>query len=314
LSWLSQTPFSSRPCKQKSLLQNLKTVNMEFTFNEELQKIPETFLSKEELTAIETLKLRIQDLIQQNEDYSYDFYLMHWLRVQKYNVDKAETMIREAVKWRTENNIQNLLEEDFDQAVDAKLHVDLNGITKEGYPINCANAGKFRVREAINIFGKDAVYRHWFQILAKSERYILDARRKMDRESKATNQQLSLSYAKSWLIMNMTGLSLLEMLSVDVLSVMATTFQNQVKYFPVIGGTICCVNANKFFDVAFKIISPILKGSNVSVYVFGTNEEKWKPFILTHINADQIQLVVGNGTPSEKGNENKGCLLQKVYT
>jgi hypothetical protein len=258
--------------------------------NEKIQK-NEKILSTGEIAAITTLKTRIQDIIQGNEDFAYDFYLIQWLRVQKFNVGKTETKIREAVKWKAENDIKSLVDEDFDPRLNEALHVDLNGITKEGYPITCANAGNFRVGEAINAFGKPAVYRHWFQVLAKVERNILNARRRLDKESGLT-QSYTVIYAKSWLIMNMANLALLEMLSIDVLSVLGTTFRVQVNYFPIISGTICCFNVNKFFDVAFKIVAPILKDSNISIHVFGTNEDKWKPFILECIDEEQIKILL----------------------
>jgi len=62
-----------------------------------------------------------------------DIYLMLWLRGSNLDVPKAEQMLRKAHKWRKENKIDNILNEDFTE-LDKLFPYILAGNDNDGRP------------------------------------------------------------------------------------------------------------------------------------------------------------------------------------
>ncbi|CAG7816758.1 unnamed protein product, partial [Allacma fusca] len=57
--------------------------------------------------AIQSLRGLIPDIISNNERFNSNFYLLQWLKAQKLNPEKTETMIRKSVQWRQDNQIES---------------------------------------------------------------------------------------------------------------------------------------------------------------------------------------------------------------
>jgi len=71
------------------------------------------WITPEESGLVKQLRERVRDQLPQTElaksDADQDAYLLRWLRARDLNLDKAESMLLNALKWRKENNVDNAL-------------------------------------------------------------------------------------------------------------------------------------------------------------------------------------------------------------
>ncbi|OXA55512.1 hypothetical protein Fcan01_09365, partial [Folsomia candida] len=82
------------------------------------------------------------------QEYMYeDIYLIRWLRAKDFRLKDAENMIMQNVAWRKENQMDNVLKEDWsDFRKEYKYWID--GVDKEGRPILIIDVGEWDLRKA----------------------------------------------------------------------------------------------------------------------------------------------------------------------
>ncbi|CAL8148526.1 unnamed protein product [Orchesella dallaii] len=78
----------------------------------------------------------------------HDTYLIRWLRARNFDINAAETMLRENLKWRKEKNIKNIKNEDFGDLVQ-DYHLTIDTYDKIGQPIGVVDIYNWDIRRAI---------------------------------------------------------------------------------------------------------------------------------------------------------------------
>ncbi|CAG7834828.1 unnamed protein product [Allacma fusca] len=164
--------------------------------------------------------------------------------------------------------------------------------SKSGYPVYQAFAGRFRFRDTIAKHGKESVIYYWMQLLAKAESFIVDWNRGLHKQygNSVSNWPLS---RKSWVILDMASIQYMELLSRDVISIFLALVKMAINYFPAIEGNLIFLNAGRIMEFFFKMIRPMLKGSNIDMYVMGSKDEKYKSFVLEYVDANQLMESFG---------------------
>ncbi|XP_021953391.2 SEC14-like protein 4 [Folsomia candida] len=81
-----------------------------------------------------------------------DIYLIRWLRATRFDIKAAEKMLTENLEWRKENDMENILNEDWSD-FESNYPIELQGCDKEGRPVSSGNADDWDVR-GVTVSGK----------------------------------------------------------------------------------------------------------------------------------------------------------------
>jgi hypothetical protein len=241
---------------------------------------------------VEQLRENISDIIPDHPQFNEGFYLRFWLRAGKYDIIKTEALIREEIKWRKDNDTDKATESEYHPEVHKSFHVTFDGKTKSGFSVWTAPAGRFRFGETISKYGKEAVLYYWLQLACKAEKQLIER----NREARKLHGDCVSTWTpsqKSWLLLDMEHLQYGDLLNRDVISVMVSLVKMCVTHFPSLEGNFVFLNAGRIMEFFFKLIRPMLTGTNLGMLVFGTNKAKWKPAILEYIDQDQIATIYG---------------------
>ncbi|CAG7837676.1 unnamed protein product [Allacma fusca] len=246
---------------------------------------------------LQELRKRISDIIQDNVQFEDCFYIYFWLNARRFDIDATEALIRETARWRKSKDAIGATKADYHPGIQKCFPIRLDGKSKTGFAVFTGPAGKFRFGETIKKFGREAIEYYWLQLLCKAEKLLIEYNREV-RKQNGSFVSTWPPIQKSWLILDITNLSVTDLLSRDVLGVVLTLIKMAVTHFPVLEGNLVFINAGTFTELFFKIIRPMLTDTKIDMLVFGTNKNKWKPFILQHIDPRQIETLYG-GTLDE---------------
>ncbi|CAG7838292.1 unnamed protein product, partial [Allacma fusca] len=247
---------------------------------------------EKENVLIKELRKRISDVIPKNPQFDEEFYLYFWLKVGKFDLDKTEGLIRETVNWRKVNDAKKATESDYHPGVSKSFHITFDGITKSGFSVWTAAAGRFRFSETIAKYGKEAVVYYWLQLACKAEKQLIERNREARKKHGDSVGTWELRQ-KSWLILDMSHMQLSDLLNREVISVMLALVKMCVTHFPSLEGNLMFINSGKIMEILFKFIRPVLSGPQIALVIYGSNRDKWRPVILEYIDQDQIEPLYG---------------------
>ncbi|CAG7732874.1 unnamed protein product [Allacma fusca] len=185
------------------------------------------FPTTEEI-AIQSLRGLIPDIISSNERFNSNFYLLQWLKAQKLNPEKTETMIRKSVQWRQDNQIESgWTDETFLDFLEKFGFVF--GTDKDQCPVVCFPLGGKDYRKGISTYGKKEWVLYWAKFYAQVEDRIFTHNKQKNDETQRINYDSSTELV---FIVDSKGLSAIQMASLDVLRLSIENVTNFVNYFP----------------------------------------------------------------------------------
>jgi len=219
------------------------------------------------------------------DDYMrQDIYLIRWLRAANLDLKLAEQKLLDNLKWREENSIDNVLNEDFsDLERDYPYTTDTQD--KTGRPIIAFGFGDWDIRKAV-LAGQARRFTRYL------DRAFEDVSKQI-REKQARGENVT----QAQFLINLEGFSLAQQGCIQCLPAIFTYFQHQV-YYPNLADNIVLVNTPGIFEVVLRIIRPIMAPeTRVALKVFGTNKQQWQDFLRSIIAKDQLSREFG-GTRS----------------
>ncbi|XP_021967109.2 SEC14-like protein 4 isoform X2 [Folsomia candida] len=101
--------------------------------------------------SIAPLLRRFRTIMEPNLPHEYmktDIYLIHWLKVRNFEIPAAVRMLRENLRWREENEMDTLLDEDWTE-FNNQYRFNLDGCADNGEPVVVLFAGKWDMRRAV---------------------------------------------------------------------------------------------------------------------------------------------------------------------
>ncbi|OXA62237.1 hypothetical protein Fcan01_01323 [Folsomia candida] len=180
-----------------------------------------------------------------------DLALLRWLRASKLNVGAAETAFNENIKWRTDNDMDSILQEDWSYWI-REYYFDCSATDYDGRPVCTGDISEWDLRQAI-VSGKGD----------KLLRYMI----KTVEEHPPVCEHL-----KRW------GVSLF----VRFLTAHET-------YYPYGTHKVIIINAAGVFHVVLNIVRPVLsKPMQESLYVFGTDKAEWRKELLSMVPENEL--------------------------
>jgi len=110
-------------------------------------------ISDKERELIKQLREKVSSVLK--DPYSLgDGNLYRWLEYKNFKVDKAEKAILKNIQWRKDNNIDNILNEDFgDFYNNLVFHTD--GVDKKGRPVFTAQVAQIDIKHGLEVYLAD---------------------------------------------------------------------------------------------------------------------------------------------------------------
>ncbi|ODN05694.1 SEC14-like protein 2 [Orchesella cincta] len=187
-----------------------------------------------------------------------DIYLVKWMQAQGFSARKAEQMIREALKWRSENKIDTWEDSKVFSEFEKDYPIFIDGSSKEGFPIVESYFGDWNVR-SIALQGKMK------QLILYSLRGIERATTKL-RERQAQGKNVT-----QWILLLKHG--------------RVQHYQSSLSSLP----TFVFGISPDSFEIVLNLIRPIMSPpTRASLKVFSSNKAEWKPYLDNLIDPAEI--------------------------
>ncbi|CAG7784805.1 unnamed protein product [Allacma fusca] len=245
----------------------------------------------EEREALKNFRTQIGDLLDKLDNYQQqDLCLLRWLRARELNVDKAEEMLRKAMKWRQDNKVDSILKVwEAPIIVRDALPVRCSGTDKDGCVICLQPYGKWELRQIVEKGYASDFVKFWIQFLEQGTAL-------MRQDSIGKKEPIT----QFVLIYDMEGFSMKQMFCREKIAAELNVMKIFEANYPETLKAAYVVNAPKIFEVLFAFFKPILTGHTLSkVKVFGSNTAEWRAALLENIEPDEL--------PSEYGGSNTSC-------
>ncbi|ODM88861.1 Protein real-time [Orchesella cincta] len=126
-------------------------------------------LTFEEKTTLDTFKQQVIHLLPE-EFMKSDFYLIRWLRARNWDISDAKTMLFDTLKWRKENKIHSILQENWSD-LEQDFPANFESSDKMFRPICTMEMGEWDFRLAVLTGKSQRLNRYLAYII---ERYVSD--------------------------------------------------------------------------------------------------------------------------------------------
>ncbi|CAG7716981.1 unnamed protein product [Allacma fusca] len=230
-------------------------------------KISGNYPTTEEI-AIQSLRGLIPDIISNNERFNSNFYLLQWLKAQDLNPEKTETMIRNSVQWRQDNQIESGWKDETFLEFSEKYGF-VCGVDKDRCPVVFFQLGGKDFRKGISTYGKKGWVLYWAKHYAQVEDLIFTHNKDKNDDTHRINYDSSKEIT---LIVDSKGFSAFQLTSLDVLRLGVVNATNITHYFPALVSLTIFVNMNTVFKGAFKVLKPILEVPYLTMEFYGSDE------------------------------------------
>jgi hypothetical protein len=238
---------------------------------------------------------KMRPLIEESLTQDYmkeDIFLLKFLRAKKLNVDDALDSLRQTLKWRKENNIDNLLSVDLSE-VFKKNPYDIDGVDKEGGPVVIIpfTNDQWDIRKYTVSGQRQVLTRHWDQML---EKIALKLRQ-------LGNSSTIREDVKGILIMDISGHNVRQHACLTCLPLYLEWMQHTESHYPQNFKKLYLINAPRAFSPLLAILKPAMQPSTRDLLnSYGANKKEWSTEFLKLIPADQLPPEYGGTRKSSK--------------
>ncbi|KAI3440236.1 CRAL-TRIO domain-containing protein [Psidium guajava] len=208
-------------------------------------------VSQEAINELQALMDRVEEPLMRTFENVHQGYpketLVRFLKAREGNVAKAHKMLLDCLKWRLQNEIDNILSKpiipaDLYRTVRDSQLIGLSGYSKEGLPV-------FAIGVGLSSFDKASVHYYvqsHIQINEYRDRVILPS------ASKRYGRPITTCLK----VLDMTGLRLSALSQIKLLTIISTV--DDLNY-PEKTNTYYIVNAPYIFSACWKVVKPLLQ-------------------------------------------------------
>ncbi|CAG7721381.1 unnamed protein product [Allacma fusca] len=236
-------------------------------------------MSPQEADAMREFKKRIPDLMPKfkNDFFRNDLSLLRFLRARDLHLDRSEKMLRNHLKWREENHVNEILEAKIPINFFEDFPVKICGRDRKGHLVAAAQIGKWDFRSMVDAGLKDDFI--WF-VVQWIER------------GAAISDQMSTDetyYTQACIIFDFEGFSYMQLASKAFISMILDLIKVFEANYPEALCSIWVINTPSIFSIFWGIIKPFISERTTSkIRIFGCNKNKWRADIVTMIDEDNF--------------------------
>ncbi|CAL8071488.1 unnamed protein product [Orchesella dallaii] len=211
-----------------------------------------------------------------------NIYLVRWLRARQFDIDGAEKMLLKDLKWRADNNLDTIDDEDW-KVFELEYPVNQDGLDKQGRPLVQLNFGsEWNIRRA-SVTGRLSRLARWtYKYLENGTRRV----RKLQSEGKNVTQFS--------VIIGMDGFNPVIHTCVRCMSYYFTLVDVFEEHY---NGHIDKVHTLDLLEparVLIRILLPLLSVNTREALVFwGTRQKEWKAGLSKDIDENQLLQSYG---------------------
>ncbi|XP_041379293.1 SEC14-like protein 2 [Gigantopelta aegis] len=229
-------------------------------------------LTPKQVATLQQFRDNVKDVLKPEHD---DHYLLRWLRARRFDLNKAETMLRNNLTWREQNKVDTILETFTIPEVIKKYYIGgLFGRDKEGSLIWIDPYGYMDLKGMLRSAKKSDIIKSKIHLLETIYKKFDELTQKEGRRV----DQLVIIFDLQYM-----GLKHLWKPGVDVLLEVLAMFED---YYPETLKVSYVINAPRIFPIAYSLVRPILSEDTVrKIHVLGSN---YKDTLLKYIDEDQI--------------------------
>ncbi|CAL8085636.1 unnamed protein product [Orchesella dallaii] len=237
-------------------------------------------LSYSEKVTLDRFKERVAHKLP--HDYmADDIYLVRWLRAKNFNIEQAEQMLNENLRWRNQNRMDTILNEDWSEFRD-KYPVYLDTVNREGMPILTSNFGDWDVR-ASALAGR----------MPKLIRYL-----SMNFEDAATKvrqfQNQGKNVSQYDFLINMENYNLIQQGCPQCMVFFVSIVQTYENHYPGFANNMVLFNTPAIFELVLRVIRPLMSQvSRDALKVYGQDKAQWSKALLKIADKSQLRPEYG---------------------
>ncbi|OXA42566.1 SEC14-like protein 2 [Folsomia candida] len=242
----------------------------------------------EEKIAIQKFRGRVEDVLTP-ELQKDDWFLLRWLRARELNLDKAEAMLRNSMKWRAENKVDLTLSRPVDSYFSSNYPFDISGRDKEGRVLMVLPLGKWDARMAVDD-GK-------VELLVGYINFFFESIAKGIKESSVSaGRPASHPHTQFTCLVDWDGYSFKQFTNIKAAQTVIKMGAVYEAHYPEILAQCIFINTTSVFQLLWALMRKVLAERTVSkIQVFGTNRKEWEPAILKIVDRDQIKTELREG-------------------
>jgi len=243
----------------------------------------------QEVALLQQFRSRISDVLPSNDFSRRDDSLIRWIRARDLNLDKAEEMFRNSIKWRADNQVDTILGQGVRPDIQQKFPYFLDGVDRKGRPVVTLPYGEWDVRTFIEAEGPEPYARYMNQYLEDLALAIKRSTKEIEKDGKQQNPCV-----QYLMISDMSGYEYRQLANVKAVQSVIQMVSVFEAHYPETMGTCMVINAPAVFSVLFGMLKPFMSGRTVDkIKVFGDDKEKWEPVVHQLVDPSQIRQRFG---------------------
>ncbi|ODN02368.1 SEC14-like protein 2 [Orchesella cincta] len=240
----------------------------------------DTRLTIDQAEILAKFRKRVQPILSRKY-MEESIYLVRWLRARQFDINRAEEMLRQHLKWRTDNNLDNIENEDW-QLFETEYPINQEGFDKQGRPLVQVNFGEWNLRKA-------AITGRMNKLIRWTYKFFEDASKRV-REQQTEGKNVTQFTA----VMGLDGFSPLThtcALCMRYYFTLLNVYEEQYN------GNIDKTHALGVIEpvrVVIRLVLPLLSENTKQGMVFwGTNRDEWKAGLKRDIEGSQLIQTFG---------------------
>jgi hypothetical protein len=215
--------------------------------------------------------------------FNTNHFLLRWIRARQHDLDQAEKMLRQHMKWRAENDVDNIMSLAVPENLIEEITIEFLGYDDENSPVVFVPAGSWDIKKILNMEENSTLLKFlnkFFQIMLQ----------KM--EGKFTPSGYPVT--QFVIIIDHKGMSIWNTLNFRALDIRRQIIRMFEANLPETMKALYVVNCGAVYTTLFAILRPLLSAATVSKFnIFSTDESKWKPALLKKIPASVLNAQLG---------------------
>lgn len=224
--------------------------------------------------------------------YDDDIYLLRWLRARNFNVEAAENMLRESMKWRETWEVEKLKDWEPPEILNKYYISGLTGFDKEGAPVIVVPFGCLDMWGMMHSINKSDFIKKTIKTLEMYLDIAIEQGRKHGIEASQVIGVMDMENFNirqyAWRPAGETVIALLQMYEANYPEILKTCF---------------IINAPKVFAIAFSVVKNFLNDYTLrKIQIIKNDPNKWKPLLLNLIETDQLPARYGGTLTDPDGN------------
>lgn len=230
-----------------------------------------------------------------NVDEEHEFLkLLRFLRARKFNVQHAFQMIKEDIKWRSEENRLNLRFESAEEVLGCDLGkmyrffpTWIQGQDKQLRPVSYRQFGKFEIWNVLKLTSMQKLIRFHAWETEQALRFM-----------HARSEKVKFNIETFVLVIDASGWNI-QLATRDAFTFIKGMATTDSDHYPERLGTMIIINAPSALAWAWSVIQGFLDAVTKSkIRIIGCDQSEWLPVLLEFIDADQIPCQYG-GTAAD---------------